>query len=383
MSRNYELDSLKSREQDVFQRKQAAFQHYAEARDRCNEAHDNMQSAWEERCYAREEMNREYEAMQGTSENYREVWDEYEKIRDQNNYEIEHLRAEADSEHQEMIDCFERASDCYENGDKSEAPYWAQQGHDHKDRRDNINEEVSRLCREVKEAKQNAEWRAPKTDSFAFHRAKDAFEQAKSRHEFAQAEFKRLKAERDRLKDIFDSLQAEHAHLKEEFQRKLEEVKTTNRRERDRTLDRAGVHWSERDDAKIVKKADGTTQIYHGGIGKGDGFGHGHTALDQFGNKTYDRDAFAEHGNQNYVDAKYGTFDRKPAKVYPDKRTGHDGWQNILYSSKGTFNPGENHGHILINEADSVINWRDEDQRHGDEYFIDGSKMIILESNLF
>lgn len=374
MPRNYELDSLKSKEQDAFQRKQAAFQRYADARDRCNEAHDAMQTAWEERVGAKEEMNREWEEMQRTSENYREIWDEYGRIRDQNNYEIEHLRAEADSEHQEMINCFERASDCYESGNKSEAPYWSQQGHGHKDRRDSINEEVSRLCQEIKSAKQNAEWRAPKTDSSAFHRAKDVFERAKSHHESAQAEFKRLKAERDRFKDTFDSLQAEHTRLKEEFQRKLEEVKLANKRERDRTLDKAGIRWSERNDAKIVKKADGTTQVYHGGIGKGDGLGHGHTALDQFGNKTYDREAFTKHGGQNYTDAQYGAFGEKPAKVYHDKRKNHEGWQNVLYSSTGNFAPGESHGHILVNEADSVVMWRDEGQKHGKEWLIDESK---------
>ena len=374
MSRNYELDSLKSREQDAFQRKQAAFQRYADARDRCKEAHDVMQTAWEERVGAKEKMNREWEEMRRTSENYREVWDEYGRIRDQNNYEIERLRAEADSEHQQMIDCFERASSCYEFGDKSEAPYWSSQGHDHKDRRDSINEEVSRLCQEVKSARQNAEWRAPKTDSSAFHRAKEVFERAKSRHESAQAEFKRLKAERDRLKDAFDSLQAEHTRLKEEFQRKLEEVKLANKRERDKTLDKAGVRWSERNDAKIVKKTDGTTQVYHGGLGKGDGLGHGHTTLDQFGNKTYDRDAFAEHGSQNYIDAQHGTFGGKPAKVYPDKRKNHEGWQNVLYSDKGNFTPGESHGHILVNEAGGVVMWRDEGQEHGKEWLIDESK---------
>lgn len=374
MSINYELDSLKSREQDAFQRKQVAFQRYADARDRCNEAHDIMQTAWEERASAKEEMNREWEEMQRARENYGEVWDEYGRIRDANNYEIERLRAEADYEHRQMIDCFEQASSCYEFGDKSEAPYWSQQGHDHKDRRDSINEEVSRLCQEVKDARQNAQWRAPKTDSSAFHRAKEAFERAKSRHESAQAEFKRAKAERDRLKAEFDSAQEEYLRIREEHQRKREEVKSANKRERERTLDKAGVRWSERDDAKIVKKADGTTQVYHGGLGKGDGLGHGHTTLDQFGNKTYDRDAFAEHGHQNFTDAQYGSFDGKPAKVYPDKRQGHSGWQNILYSGEGNFNPGDTHGHVLINEAGSVINWRDEGQKHGDEYFIDESK---------
>ena len=188
-----------------------------------------------------------------------------------------------------MIDCFEKASECYEYGDKAEAPYWSQQGHEHKERRDELNEEVRRLCEEVKSAKQDAEFRAPRADSSVFLRAKAEFESTKARHEAAQSEFKRFKAERDQAKAEFDSAQAEYIRAKEAFRRKLEEVKANSQRERDRVLDKAGVSYSERKDAKIVKKPDGTTQVYHGGIGSGDGYGHGHTALDQFGRKTYDR----------------------------------------------------------------------------------------------
>lgn len=57
-------------------------------------------------------MNREYESMQHSSDNYREVWGEYSRIRDANNSRIESLRYEADSEHQMMKDCFEQASAC-------------------------------------------------------------------------------------------------------------------------------------------------------------------------------------------------------------------------------------------------------------------------------
>lgn len=301
MSKNPELNSLKAREQDAFRRKQVSFQNYIDAKNRANVAHDAMQTAWKERCSAREEMNHEYEDMQRSSNNYHEVWNEYGRIRDVNNARIESLRQEADYEHREMQDCFERASSCYQYGDKSEATYWSSQGHDHKYRRDSINEEVSRLCQEVKTARQDAEWRAPKTDSSAFRIAKNAFNNAKSRHESAEAEFKRLKAERDHYKAKFDSAQAEYLRLKEEFQEKLTQVKQDNQRERDKILDKAGIEWSNRDDAKIVKKADGTTQIYYGGLLSGDGLGHGHTAIDQFGHKTYDRGAFEEHGRQNYT----------------------------------------------------------------------------------
>ena len=302
MLRNYELDSLKTVEQDAFERKQRAWETYADLRERCSNAHDAMEFAWHDRVAAREEMNSEYANMQQAREYSRQVWDEYGRIRDSNNYEIERVRAEADSEHQQMIDCFERASECYEYGDRAETPYWSQQGHDHKERRDELNEEVRRLCEEVKSAKQDAELRAPKVDASAFHQAKADFESAKARHEAAQSEFKRLKAERDQAKAEFDSAQAAYIRAKEAFRRKLEEVKTSNQREREKVLDKAGVRYSERKDAKIVKKSDGTTQVYHGGVGSGDGVGHGHTTLDRFGRKTYDRGAFEEHGGQNFIE---------------------------------------------------------------------------------
>ena len=104
-----------------------------------------------------------------------------------------------------------------------------------------VREDRGTVIHEVREARQNAEWRAPKTDSSAFHRAKEAFERAKSRHESIQAEFKRAKAERDRLKAEFDSLHEEHLRLKEEFQRKLEEVKPERAAKKQQAVDKVNM----------------------------------------------------------------------------------------------------------------------------------------------
>ena len=363
--RNQDLDALKTREQDAFSLKQNAWKKYDEAKTRCSELHDAMQSAWNERVSARDVMNHEYEAMQNDNNNYRAVWDEYGRIRDYNNAKIESLRSEADYEHREMIRCFDQASSCYQYGDKSEAPYWSEQGHSHKNLRDQLNCQISELCREVKAAKQNAEMRANKTNSSAFHRAKEAFDDAKNRHEAFQAGFKRLKAERDQFKLEFHRAEAEHRKLKEQFQRKLDEIKTNNKREREETLDKAGVSLFERSDAKIVKKSDGTIQVYHGGIGSGDGYGHGHTALDQFGNKTYDRKAFTEHGKQNYVDNEDGSWSfrlwRQAAKGYANKKD-PDHFTDILYGgSKGNIK-GDGHGHMIIeNSTGDIVFHRDMD----------------------
>ena len=363
--RNQDLDALKTREQEAFSLKQKAWKKYDEAKTRCSELHDAMQSAWNERVSARDVMNHEYEAMQNDNNNYRAVWDEYGRIRDYNNAKIESLRSEADYEHREMIRCFDQASSCYQYGDKSEAPYWSEQGHSHKNLRDQLNYQISELCREVKAAKQNAEMRANKTNSSAFHRAKEAFDDAKNKHEAFQTGFKRLKAERDQLKLEFHRAEAEHRKLKEQFQRKLDEIKTNNKREREETLDKAGVSLFERSDAKIIKKSDGTIQVYHGGIGSGDGYGHGHTALDQLGNKTYDRKAFAEHGKQNYVDNEDGSWSfrlwRQAAKGYANKKD-PDHFTDIIYGgSKGNIK-GDGHGHMIVeNSTGDIVFHRDMD----------------------
>ena len=59
--------------------------------------------------------------MQASNSNYREVWAEYSRIRDDNNARIQRLRSDSDYEHRMMQDCFERASFAYTSGDKAEA----------------------------------------------------------------------------------------------------------------------------------------------------------------------------------------------------------------------------------------------------------------------
>ena len=311
------LDSLKQREKDAFQRKQNAFQLYKEAKERASSLHDEMEAAWNERSSAADEMNRLYDEMQRNNEHYRSVWDEYGRIRDANNSRIDSLKWEADYEHKEMSRCFDLASSEYAYGDKAMAPIYSQEGRDHQARRNYLNDEISQLAREVKEAKQNAEWRAPKTDSSAFQRAKDVFQRAKSRHEAAQASFKAAKAERDRLKSEFESLHAEHTRLKEEFQQRLEQVKSERALAKQQTVDKVNMALIHEkggsfylgsifgQDAKIRPRDDGKVDVYFGGLsGAGDGMGHGHAVIDNNGNVTYLRDAWQEHDDYLIDDAR-------------------------------------------------------------------------------
>ena len=310
MSRNPELDRLKAEQQSLFEQKQAAFQRFKDLQEQTNMAHDIMQSAWDERVRARECMNREFEARQSAYSHRDSVWNEYGRIRDYNNSRIESLKYEADAEHRAMQDCFEQASNAYQYGNKSEAPYYSQQGHEHKDRRDALNAEISELAREVKQAKANAEASAPRISSYAFDSAKSAFESAKARHESAQAEFKRLKAMRDSAKTEFDRLQAQFKQAQAAFNHKLEEVKSERTAKKQQAVDKVNMALVHEkggasylgsifgQDAKIKPRNDGSgkTDIYFGGSNiAGDGFGHGHAVIDREGNVIYLRDSGRNH----------------------------------------------------------------------------------------
>ena len=327
MPRNPELDKLKAEQQSLFEQKQAAFKRFKDLQEQTNAAYDVMQSAWDERTRTREHMNREYEARRSAYSHRDSVWDEYGRIRDYNNSRIESLKYEADDEHRAMQDCFEQASNAYQYGDKSEAPYYSQQGHEHKNRRDMLNAEISELAREVKQAKANAEASAPRINSYAFDSAKAAFESAKSRHESAQTEFKRLKAQRNSAKAEFDRLQAQFKHAQAAFNRKLEEVKSARASTKQQAVDKVNMALVHEkggafyigsifgQDAKIRPRNDGSGKIdvFFGGLNAtGDGIGHGHAIIDRNGNVTYLRDAWQEHDDFLIDDArKRGTNTHK------------------------------------------------------------------------
>ena len=376
MPRSVELDNLFARKQEAFARKQVAFQKYVDARNRANEAHDRMQSAWDQRVAAREEMNREFESMQQSKDSRDAIWADFNRLCQENSSRINQIRQEADMEHEMMKNCFDSASAAYEYGNKADAPMYASEGHMHKDRRDDLNAEVGRLIQEINNAKANAKWQTSSSHGNSFQSAKSNFNNAKMLHESAETEFKNAKAERDAYKAEFDSAQAEFERLKDECQRKLNEIKANNQKERDHILDKAGVSYLNRQDAKIVKKADGTTQVYHGGLGSGDGLFHGHVALDQSGNKTYSRDAFEKHGSQNYTDSSLqngtydGVFNGQPARIKVSD-AGNSNQTQIFYGGKGAPDgPGHNH----VNYVNGKLQfWRE----HGETLYRDDKKKQI------
>ncbi len=308
MSQDYLLEQLRQTRQRAFDRKQEAFANYQVLRDRANNLFAALQQANQEYDDARARMNSEFSRLKNYRDHHDSVWQDYSHRRDRLIGEIEDLRDRADQAHAQMGDCFERAHNEYEYGNKAEAAYWSAQGKSCRETRDDLNAQVQQLREELKSAKADAEYKAPRPDSSTFYQAKERFGQVKSKQAQAHTSFKQAKADRDAARATFDQLQKEYEKAQKDFQEHLNQLKAQHQQERKRTLDKAGVDYFERDSAKIVKKADGTTQVYYGGLGDGDGLGHGHTTLDAQGKVTYDRQAFAAHGRQNHKDNQRGNW---------------------------------------------------------------------------
>ena len=302
MERSRELDQLKAEKQMAFERQRAAYDEYKVAREATDQAYQMMDEAWNALEEARERHNQEFNKRDEAFRQRDKVWTEYQDVRNELNARIDVLKAESDVEHSAMQECFRLANEAYENGDKDDAPIWSSKGYEHQQRRNDLNAEVKVLIQQIREAREEAQATAPDVDSMAFYEAKEELDEAKERHENARIEFKNRKEERNLLKAEFDQLKLEFEAIKSAYQDKLEEVRAEKQRERDQILDQAGVYGSARDDAKIVRKDDGTTQVYHSGIGGADGRGHGHIALDSAGQVIYEREAFGEHGSQNFKD---------------------------------------------------------------------------------
>ena len=302
--RDQVLDQLKTKRDQAYQAKQLAFERYKEIRDRTSMAHDEMDAAWQERAAARERMNAEFEAKKSAHENRDEVWREYQRVRDRNNYRIEDLRRYADSEHEAMKECFDRASAAYEYGDRSEAPIYSAEGREHKENRNAANDEIKSLIQEIRAAKEYAESHAPKTSSEAFSQAKAEFEAAKGRHVRAQARFKELKAERDRRKAEFDRAKEEFFRIKAEFDQRLELLKaerSLRRSNEEKAIAVVNARFGEKP-AKVRRRKDGKIDVFFSSSGNyGDSVGHGHVVIDVDGNVIYMRDEWQDKSRGQYL----------------------------------------------------------------------------------
>ncbi len=301
------LDEIREKRQKAFERQQELWAKYDEANRLTSEALEAMKVAWDERVAAREEMDREFKALQAYGAYYNEVWDAYGEVRRKNTERIVEFRRLADLHHAEMQKLFNEAAIEHSEGRQANARQYSEQAYKQKDARNALNVEIGRLAKEITAAHRNAEEKAPPRSSEAYKAAKARFERARINHDNAQSNYKILKLQRDLYQAEFREARSETARLKDEFNNRLLEAKIQKACKDKVIIGKVNAELARTNpvslgtvfgkSAKIVKRTDGSGKIdvYFSTSDTGDGIGHGHAVIDKNGNVSYLRDIGQNH----------------------------------------------------------------------------------------
>ena len=262
-----------------------------------------QQTAWEKLSSARDEMNRAYEAQQTAYANQQAAWDAYMSVKQANGPRIDSLNSQQERAYHNMVSAFESASSAYYARDGASARMYADQGHAYKAESQACVTERRQLVAKIRTAREQ------------FEAVRPAFQRAKSEYTQARQEFLSAKAEHERAQAEFNKAKAEFDACAKAFKDRLDELKSAHRKrrkEKKSIAEKAGVPLQYQDNVLISTDPDGITNIYFGGIGKPNGTGHGHYAMDRNGTVTYRREPFDPHGAQNFTDAPGGIlYDRR------------------------------------------------------------------------
>ena len=262
-----------------------------------------QQTAWEKLSSARDEMNHAYEAQQTAYANQQAAWDAYMSVKQANGPRIDSLNSQQERAYHNMVSAFESASSAYYARDGASARMYADQGHAYKAESQACVTERRQLVAKIRTAREQ------------FEAVRPAFQRAKSEYTQARQEFLSAKAEHERAQAEFNKAKAEFDACAKAFKDRLDELKSAHRKRREDKKSiaaRAGIPLQYQDNVLISTDPDGITNIYFGGIGKPNGTGHGHYAMDRNGTVTYRREPFDPHGTQNFTDAPGGIlYDRR------------------------------------------------------------------------
>jgi hypothetical protein len=170
------------------------------------------------------------------------------------------------------------------------APGYAAEGHRYKAELQSANAEVKRLIGEAKSL-------SHPSDSFKSYQA--VFKSAQSEHESVQSRYVLAKSANERAKERFEQAKRNHQQAKEAFQDRLASIKAekASREVKNRGMlmvVASNIGYMDGKQVKFDYRSDGKINVFFGGIGNPDGYGHGHIVIDQESNVVYMRQPFKD-----------------------------------------------------------------------------------------
>lgn len=279
MAKDAELDRLKSAQDAAFQCKQSAY--------------DAQNTAWNRRVNANTTMCHAYDEKQRVYAEQTDAWNNLQRIRDRNGPQIDRLNAQQEAAFQKMKQAFDNASAAHDRRDGASARSYADDGHRYKTEAQGCVNERRRLVEEIRSAR--AQHKAMR---LTFQRAKAEFDSAKRAYDATKADYMRVQ-------QAFEQAKAEFDQAVKAFKFRLEVIKAASQKQREdwrNIAQQASVPYEYLNNTKVRRNSDGSYDVFYGGAGRPDGFGHGHATLDRFGKATHDRRPFDTNHPENFAD---------------------------------------------------------------------------------
>jgi len=293
--------------ESAFQAQQEAFSKMKDLGRIRSAIKDELDASWSEVSAARDRMNESYQ------ENQHE-WERFKSRLDELSDEIDEANRQGDYYHRLSQEAFDRASNEYEYGDRAMAPIYSSEARGYQSERDDWNATKSRLIDRR---------RSLERPSNSFEQDKAHYERMKSQHSHVQARYQTAKAAHESAKAEFEDAKTRHESARSDFERHREHLaakwrdvscadcgaafrinvdwthppkycKACKEKFRQKKIDlaRKAGKYVDPEDVKVrFNYNTGKNDVYFGGLGEADGYGHGHAVVDERGNVHYLRDA--------------------------------------------------------------------------------------------
>jgi len=269
MAYDAELDRIKAAQESAFSRKQSM--------------DAKQQAAWEKKTATGEVMNRAFEEKQRVYRVQEKSWQNLMCLRNSEGPRIEELKAQQERASKSAASAFDNAASAHARHDKAAAASYAAQAEASKAEAQSCANEQRAITSRLNEATDQHKALKPAFDQVknVFNAAKRDYDQDKAIHEQTQVEFKKAKA------DFDNTVRA--------FKNRLEALKTSagRRNEGKRMIaEKLGVPDQYLDNTHMSIGPLDTVNIHFGGIGKPNGPGCGHYAMNSSGEFTHKREPF-------------------------------------------------------------------------------------------
>lgn len=208
--RNHKLDKDFQRENDLYQRKQAAYEKYILRKKQADAAYceqGRLQKLYKD---LGEKKEAEKERLIPLQKEHAKAWRPYEELRDYYGQCIAVMKQGADNAHRAMQDNFQQSRTAYQNGDHQAAGELSDNGYACRDYRDVTSAEIKDLAKKLKEIKKNLEKESPPVDWSKYHQLKEQHSQVVKEYTAAKQYYEECRKARDAAKKDFDDLHASH-----------------------------------------------------------------------------------------------------------------------------------------------------------------------------